>query len=92
MFFVTKTFYANKIYLKNLMRTILIFVKFCLDIQMVKKVSKEDFLKMLENNFYSKKVDKCILYEEERISKLPQYFNLYIERITTITLKQFYLY
>ena len=43
---------------------------------------------MLENNFYSKKVDKCILYEEERISKLPQYFNLYIE----VGLSTFYDY
>ena len=41
----------------------------------IPNVKKEDFLKMLENNFYSKKVDKCILYEEERISKLPQHLN-----------------
>ena len=54
----------------------------------IPNVKKEDFLKMLENNFYSKKVDKCILYEEERISKLPQYFNLYIE----VGLSTFYDY
>ena len=34
---------------------------------------------MLEKNFYSRKTDKCIIYDQKKINELPQYFNLYIE-------------
>ena len=45
----------------------------------IPNVETESFLKMLENNFYSKNTDKCIVYDEDKIKNLPQYFNLFIE-------------
>ena len=45
----------------------------------IPNVKKENFLEMLEKNFYSKKTDKCIVYDKNKINKLPQYFNLFIE-------------
>ena len=45
----------------------------------IPNVKKENFLEMLEKNFYSKKADKCIIYDQNKINKLPQYFNLFIE-------------
>ena len=34
---------------------------------------------MLENNFYSKKTNKCIVYDQKIINNLSQHFNLFIE-------------
>ena len=45
----------------------------------IPNVQKENFLEMLEKNFYSRKTDKCIIYDQKKINELPQYFNLYIE-------------
>ena len=40
----------------------------------IQNVKKENFLKMLEKNFYSKKANKCIIYDQEKINHLPQNF------------------
>ena len=45
----------------------------------IPNINKDSFLKILENNFYSKKAYKCIVYDEEKIKQLPPYFNLFIE-------------
>ena len=36
-------------------------------------------MEILENNFFSKNIDKCIVYDENKIKNLPKYFILFIE-------------
>ena len=45
----------------------------------IPNVEINSFMEILENNFYSKNADKCIIYDENKINNLPKYFNLFIE-------------
>ena len=45
----------------------------------IPNINRDSFFKILENNFYSKKAEKCIVYDEDKIKQLPPYFNLFIE-------------
>ena len=45
----------------------------------IPNVELSKFTKILENNFYSLRADKCIVYDEDKIKKLPKYFHLFIE-------------
>ena len=46
----------------------------------IPNVSKEKFEKLLENNFYHRKSEKCcIVYNKNKITELPDKFHLFIE-------------
>ena len=45
----------------------------------IPNAKRDDFMKILENNFYSKSADKCIVYDESKIKALSEYFHLFIE-------------
>ena len=45
----------------------------------IPNVNKIAFQKILENNFYSNKDYKCIIFDEDKIKGLPEYFHIFIE-------------
>ena len=46
----------------------------------IPNVSKEKFEKLLENNFYHRKSEKCcIVYNKNKITELPDKFHLFVE-------------